>query len=296
MTKLEFIARQFGKARPKAYEHYVVTRIWHFLEDLDVKCITQQHVNKPDRKRYLTDMYFPQLGLHIEVDEAHHVTQLHLDQVRQQDIINATNHEFLRVPIGEDCDIAAVNERIDEIVTLIKQKIAAKKVVGEFKPWNLDAERDPETYIRIGYIDALDDIAFRTMAEAASCFGKYYVGLQRAWIPHPVEKGKRLWFPKLYENDEWSNSLSPDENTITEFCKKPGQLQQHVDGVRADTTVSRLTFARVRSPLGDLMYRFKGEYKTDKEATSYESGVIHRRIETRVNTYPNVAVTRDKIS
>ncbi|HLA94178.1 MAG TPA: hypothetical protein VK612_00550, partial [Pyrinomonadaceae bacterium] len=269
---------------------------WHLLQDLDVKCITQQHVNKPDGKRYLTDMYFPQLGIHIEVDEAHHLTQLDLDRNRQEDIINATKHEFQRVPIGKDCDINLVNKKIDEIVFLIKQNIAEKKAAGKFKPWDLDAERDPETYIKNRYIDALDDIAFRTMADAASCFGKYYVGLQKAWIPHPIEKGKRLWFPKLYDNDDWGNSLSEDETIITEFCKKPGQHHQHIDDMLADNTVSRLTFARVKSPLGDLMYRFKGEYKTDKEATSYDSGVIHRRINTRVSTYPNTYATRDKIS
>ncbi len=34
------------------------------------------------------------------------------------------------------------------------------------------------------------------------------------------------------------------------------------------------------------MYRFKGEYKMDTEATNYEVGCIYRRIATRVNTYP----------
>lgn len=54
-----------------------------------------------------------------------------------------------------------------------------------------------------------------------------------------------------------------------------------------DGTVSRLVFARVKGPLGDLMYRFKGEYKTDKEAANYETGAVHKRIATRVKTYPS---------
>lgn len=65
-------------------------------------------------------------------------------------------------------------------------------------------------------------------------------------------------------------------------------LQEHVDNSKLDSkTISRFVFARVRSPLGDLMYRFKGEYKTDHEASSYENGTIHRRISTRAKTYPN---------
>ncbi|MFN0141247.1 MAG: AbaSI family restriction endonuclease [Pyrinomonadaceae bacterium] len=283
MTKLEFIARQFGKARNKVYEHYVVTRIWHLLQDLDVKCITQQHVNKPDGKRYLTDMYFPQLGLHIEVDEAHHVTQLDLDQVRQKDIIDATKHEFERVKVN--CGIDEVNRQIDLIVTFIKNKIADQRASGAFKRWDLEAEQNPQTYITKGYIDATEDVAFRTIADAASCFGRKYRGLQTAWVAHPTEKGKRLWFPKLYENAEWKNSISPDEETITEVCIIPDQGRNHVDQILNDPTISRLVFARVKGPLGDVMYRFKGEYKTDKNATNYETGAVHKRIETRVNTY-----------
>lgn len=288
MTKLEFIARQFGKAHKKAYEHYVITRIWHLLQDSDVKCITQQHVNKPDGKRYLTDLYFPQLALHVEVDEAHHVTQLDLDQIRQQDIINATNHEFHRVPIGDDCDIEKVKEKIDGLVSMIRRTVVDKRASGDFKPWDLEAEQNPETYINKGYIDSTEDVAFRTIADAASCFGRKYRGLQTAWVKHPTEIGKRLWFPKLYANDDWNNSITSDEKTITEFCKKPGMLQEHVDNSKLDSkTISRFVFARVRSPLGDLMYRFKGEYKTDHEASSYENGTIHRRISTRAKTYPN---------
>ena len=83
------------------------------------------------------------------------------------------------------------------------------------------------------------------------------------------------------------NILSPDEEKISEFCNKPGMLREHVDKGKLDVTLSRLVFARVRSPLGDLMYRFKGEYKTDHEASSYENGTIHRRISTRAKTYPS---------
>ncbi len=285
MTKLEFIARQFGKARHKVYEHYVVTRIWHLLQDSDVKCITQQHVNKPDGKRYLTDMYFPQFELHIEVDEAHHVTQLDLDQVRQKDIIDATKHEFERVKVN--CGIDEVNRQIDLIVTFIKNKIANQHVSGAFKRWDLEAEQNPQTYIAKGYIDASEDVAFRTIADAASCFGQKYRGLQTAWVAHPTEIGKRLWFPKLYPNDDWENSITADEETIYELCMKPDEVRKHINRMRLDTTISRLVFARVKGSLGDVMYRFKGEYKTDKEASNYEIGSVHRRIGTRVKTYPN---------
>ena len=94
MNKLEFISRQFSKAEKKRFEHYVVTRIWHSLDDLSIKFVTQQYVSRPD-SRALTDMFFPQLQIHIEIDEGHHKKQIEWDKLREVDIINATGHEVL---------------------------------------------------------------------------------------------------------------------------------------------------------------------------------------------------------
>ncbi|MFO8067398.1 MAG: hypothetical protein R6U11_07440, partial [Bacteroidales bacterium] len=71
MDKLDYIARQLSRARKKRYEHYVTTRIWHLLNDLTIKLVTQQYVKRPEG-RALTDIYFPQLQIHIEIDENHH--------------------------------------------------------------------------------------------------------------------------------------------------------------------------------------------------------------------------------
>lgn len=43
-NQLEYIARQFSKAQKKVFEHYVVTRIWHQLNDVEIKFVTQQYV------------------------------------------------------------------------------------------------------------------------------------------------------------------------------------------------------------------------------------------------------------
>ena len=94
MEKIEYIVKQLSRAEKKRFEHFVVTRIWHLLNDLTLKFITQQYVVRPFG-RALTDMYFPQLGIHIEVDETHHLNQQEQDQLRQADIVNATNHVVL---------------------------------------------------------------------------------------------------------------------------------------------------------------------------------------------------------
>lgn len=283
MNKLEFIARQLAKAQNKRYEHYVVNRVWNLLNDFRVKFVTQQFVSRPDG-RAMTDMFFPQLAIHIEVDEGFHKNQIDADKLREADIINATGHQILRVDVTKD--IENINKDIDDIVAAVKNKIAATE---DFVPWDVEAEMDPQTYIDKGYIDVNDNVAFRTVAEGATCFGRdYRGGMQKTYFPHPVEPNKYLWFLKLYENDKWNNQLSVDEETITEFCKIPEIFEKNIDdNVQSASRIhSRIVFARVKGPLGDLMYRFKGEYKMDLDATNYEVGCIYRRIATRVKTYP----------
>lgn len=212
MDKLEFIARQFSRAEKKRYEHYVVTRVWHLLDDLSIKFVTQQYVTRPEG-RALTDMFFPQFQLHLEIDEGHHKKQINWDKLREADIINATGPEIIRIDVTKS--VEEINQAIVEVVTRLR-KSKSDKV--DFRPWDLEAEQNPKTWIDKGYIDLGDDVAFRTIADGASCFGKYYKGLQRAGIKHPKESGTLIWFPKLYKNDDWNNRISNDETTIWEIA------------------------------------------------------------------------------
>ena len=47
----------------------------------------------------------------------------------------------------------------------------------------------------------------------------------------------------------------------------------------------RLVFARVRGPLGDVMYRFKGLYEIDVEKSRRTMTITYRRTARRVRTY-----------
>ena len=158
MNKLEFVAKQLDKTKKKRYEQLVVHRIWNILNDLRVKFVTQQFVKRPSG-RAMTDMYFPQLGIHIEVDEGHHKTQIEADKLREADIVDATGHQIFRVDATQS--IESIHEACDLIAHTIRNEIASN---SEFKPWDLEAEMNPQTYIDKGYIDVSDDAAFRTMA------------------------------------------------------------------------------------------------------------------------------------
>jgi very-short-patch-repair endonuclease len=282
MDKLEFASRQFSKAENKKYEHYVVTRVWHLLNDIRVKFVTQQFVTRPNGKA-LTDMYFPQLDIHIEVDEGFHKKQFELDKLREADIINATGHTILRIDVTKNIDV--VNKEIDRIITILKNKI---EFSIDFKPWDLDAEQSPQTYIDRGYIDLKDDVAFKKIADAINCFGVSYKGYQQGSVKHPKEEDKRIWFPKLYENEGFDNQISDDEMVIYSRRLDKDANREFVNKWINKEKI-RIVFARVRSPLGDSMYRFKGEYEIDLDETNHENGFVFRRIATRVETYPNMS-------
>ena len=179
-----------------------------------------------------------------------------------------------------------MNARIDEIVAEIKK---AKEDADNLKAWDFDAEQNPETYILQGYIDVEDGVAFRTMVDAANCFGRTYnpKSIWRAAVKHPKETDKILWFPKLYTNDEWENAISNDESIITEKNLDTEEAEGHITEAKSEKNAqtTRIVFARVRSPLGDVMYRFKGEYKLNVERTNFENGVIYERVSKRVTTY-----------
>ncbi len=282
MTKTEFIVRQIAKTNKKNFENYVVTGIIHRLADPDLKFVTQQHVVRPGGRRAMTDLFFPQLRLHVEVDEGHHKVQVEADAEREADIINATDHTIERV--DATVPVEAINERMSELTGTIQGRIETEKEQGTFTPWDYEAELDPETYIAASYMDAKDDVAFRRIYEACNCFGHSYKGYQRAMAPHGVEPGLWLWFPKLYENEGWINSISADESQIFERSKKdnPAFIRMFLDKERK---FRRLVFARVRGSLGDVMYRFRGLYEADQEASRQARTIIYDRVTTRVRTY-----------
>ena len=148
-------------------------------------------------------------------------------------------------------------------------------------------ENNPSTYISRGYIDVSDDVAFRTMADACNSFGHSYSGLPRATARHPYCPELILWFPKLYENDEWDNSISHDECVIYERHKTDNESFIEKSLARHDKH-RRIVFPRIKGPLGDMMYRFKGLYEVDVEASRRTETITYNRTATRVQTYPPI--------
>lgn len=288
MNKTEYIIRQIAKTNKKSFENYVITRIWHLLNNENIQFVTQQYV-KRSNGRAMTDMFFPQINLHVEVDEGHHFdiegNQVNADLVRDADIINATGTVPLRIKVCDkrqayDVDISLINSRIDEVILIIREKLSKLPEIR----WDLESQYLPETYVKRGYMSADENVAFRTIADACNCFGNDYINVQRGFLKHPKED-KYLWFPKLYENDEWNNELSLDEKVI-HMTKKSGNEEYFNGNINKPSVLKeRITFARVKSSLGDVMYRFKGVYKCNVEESMRLGHFVYERISIVAITY-----------
>lgn len=280
MTEIEYIIKQISKTNKKSFENYVVTRIWHGINNTDVKFTTQQFVNRPNGHA-LTDMFFPQFDLHIEIDEPFHNKQKKLDLDRESDIIEATNHKVLHVKITDDINF--INKQIDVIVNTIKNLRVKKISKNTFELWDLKKEFDPEFYIKKGYLDTKENPVFKTISQACNCLGQNYKdGSQRSYVKSKVYENHNIWFPKFYNNDEWDNWISDDGLTITTKCKtKSKQIKIFNNSI--NSVVNRIVFPRSKDNLGFTLYRFKGIFKIDKNNSSIENGIIYQRINTRID-------------
>lgn len=71
-------------------------------------------------------------------------------------------------------------------------------------------------WIATGYVDADEDVSFDRHADACNCFGHSYKQWYRGLARHAVKPELTIWFPKFFDNSQWRNTISADEDTIYE--------------------------------------------------------------------------------
>ncbi len=281
MNKADYILKSLSKIRHKPYEHYVVSRIVHLLDDPEIEFICQQLVRRPGGKRALTDMYFPQFGIHLEVDEGYHanVDQLKLDALRQADIVDATTQEVHRIlahgdkNLGDDeHPFVGLNIQIRDFVQRIKD---LKSEATDFRPWSINRGFDPLPHIEVGRISVSGNVAFRYQRDALQLFG-YNGGHYQAgsWRIKRFPGNQHVWFPRLWRTPDWQNSLSNDGRTIRETALNTDI--QADSPPTSDNSAKRITFAKWSDPLGRTVYRFTGIFEKDM-ASSQGPTSIYRR-------------------
>jgi len=290
LTKDEYVLNRLSKIRHKKWELFVITRIVHRLDDPEIEFVCQQYVKRKDGNRALTDLFFPQFGIHLEIDEGQHAEKAHQksDALRSQDIIDATGHEILRIKVYSmdgktNRPLRDISQDADEFVAKIKKEKARQLSIGLFEPWDFDAKFNADAYLKQGYIDVMENVVFRYQHDALRCFGYTGKAYQRGAWTIKSDKRRNVWFPRLYETKDWNNSLSDDEQQIVEQRVSGEPVNEnHANIEKWD---SRIVFARYHDELGARLYRFVGEFQFDESASSPVKSVF-RRISTRVDTIP----------
>ncbi|MER7795938.1 AbaSI family restriction endonuclease [Microbacterium sp. NPDC096154] len=260
--ELAWQAGRLSSITRKPYELWAVSRIVHRLDDPQIEWATQQLVRHADTGRIsLLDLYFPQFRLAVEIDELGHRKTVELDRIREQRVIDDARVEFRRWRLAETRTLAEARQSIDALVDEVRERRRAQEAAGEFIPYVRGRSYDPDHWIALGKLSVDDDARFRRHVDVARLFGKQYKAHYRATIRLPP--ADMIWFPKLYPNADWHNSLLEDGTLI---------LQRPADDVALGASPTPLpvgapmdarivTFAHYADEFGQVYYRFVGVFQ-----------------------------------
>lgn len=123
--QLDYMERLFYKIKFKKTESYVIHRIWDKLDDTRIRFEIQQPIKLPNGKTVLADLYLPQLGIFIEVNEPYHESEQQklADEYRNKAIIDITKDKLFVIQCGisdragEWRTLKEIHQQIDEVVS-----------------------------------------------------------------------------------------------------------------------------------------------------------------------------------
>ena len=278
--KLEYMERLFAKISKKKTESYVISRIWHQLDDDRVKFVVQQYIRRTQDKYALADLYFPQLNIFIEINEPYHKDKngilREIDKIRNEEILNVTHSK----PIVIDCDnpIQEIHRQVTDVVTLIRQRIT--DLGDSFTPWDEANTLTVEYHRNKGYLKVEDNECLRTTEDVAAVFGtkpKHRGFLRASGVAVPNRKNEIVWWPNT-EHCLWCNQLSEDGMCIYEYPKAEDKRAGHLQHWLSAPEETRITFLRYKDDLGFCLYRFVGVFRLDKEKSLQENKCVWERI------------------
>ena len=220
--KLDYITRFFQKTSSKAIENYVLTRLWHRLDNDQIKIVPQQYVNRHNEKYALTDVYFPQFKIHIEVNEpAHYLSEERIlaDKTRRHQIESITGHKLIEI----DCrkDLLTIHEDSEKIIIEIQELTKYQILNNKFQPWNPDMERSPKFWKEKNTISIKDEVSFSNIEDICDLFNANFMQTKRGFlrlggISHPQNNQILLWWPSSHTRQGWVNKINEAENAIIE--------------------------------------------------------------------------------
>lgn len=278
--KLEYMERLFAKISKKKTESYVISRIWHQLDDDRVKFVIQQYIRRTQDKYALADLYLPQLNIFIEINEPYHKDKngvlREIDKIRNEEILNVVHSK--PIVIDCDCEITEIHRQVTDVVDLIRQRIS--ELGDNFKPWDEANTLTVEYHRNKGYLKVEDNECLRTTEDVAAVFGtkpKHRGFLRASGAAVPNRKNEIVWWPNT-EHRLWCNQLSEDGMCIYEYPKAEDKRAEHLAHWLSAPQETRITFLRYKDDLGFCFYRFVGVFRLDKEKSLQENKCVWERI------------------
>lgn len=268
MNKLEYVARSLSRGTNKKYETYVINAIYQKVANPNLIIETQKEIRLENGYRPLIDLFLPQLNIAIEVDEGYHSNEeQHKHDIWREKSINSQiskpcigdSIQFERV-VAHDVSLEELNARIDEVVTLIKNKINSRTTPLIWK----SQEELIEDIKKVGTIEAND--CFNNNAQIINIvYGRNLKGWQKASY-------RLLWFPVISDIDEeenltnrasWENFFNDSRNIIYERSADSNTNQEKKKWAIIDQEkgTKRIVFVRDRDSFGKTRKRFAGVFK-----------------------------------
>ncbi|ARK32344.1 AbaSI family restriction endonuclease [Halalkalibacter krulwichiae] len=296
MNKCDYLVKTFSRTKRKDYENYILTAIWHKIDNVNIKPVSQQYVKRKNGSHALMDLYFPQLHIGIEVDEAYHLGNQEADNLRMDDIISAVNEEsiddFVCLRIDATRTIDEIHHRINEVVSIIQEKEVKTPL-----RW-LTYEEELDEIKQQDYLSIHDEVSFKDIKDIVNTvFGKNAKSYQRSWFR--VLDHTWLWCPKLSiivdgntksVANGWLNYLAEDWSYIDESHQDETIVEQrkanHLEEMNLNR--KRAVFAKYKDNLGFNRYRFVGVFQSAGLSPEDENCVRYYRVEDRVRIVKDV--------
>ena len=261
--KNDYLFKSFAKQK-QSKENYIINAVYSRINNKELKPVTQQCIRIGKKYRKI-DLFFPQLNIGIECDEAYHKKRKDKDAKRTIEIKDKLNavvlnkKEYKQIRIDATLDYDKLFEKINQVANQIKKKCR-----------NIKWESHEETLKRIkkgNVVKINDNITYKTHDEVCELFDIKARPRRGGEI---LNDNYHIWFPKLAIKDEngkwkakdkkWNNKLSEDWKTIIETTNKNVRRKRGKND-NYWKTCKRLTFAKTKDLEGTTGYRFIGVFK-----------------------------------
>ncbi len=272
------ITNMLAKIANKPTESYVINRLWHRLDDIRVRFVLQQYVKRKEGYA-LADLYLPQVGMIVEVNEAYHETdeQKLKDAIRNREVADATKADVFVVRASGS--LQEIHEQVDNIVSEIRTRIVA--LDDKFLPCDYSITRStPEYYKSRGFFSVNTEDWLTNIDDIAAVFEtkpkhRGYLRVSSVVVPnHPDEI---VWWPQP-NHRTWHNELSDDGMFIYEYNKKSEEERRKHIEQWLNSKQKRITFMKHLSYGVLPTYTFVGVFQINKEKSIEKNMCVWERI------------------